>query len=1094
MKHAHALLAFVLALLLIGVSPARADDTWRLAGTFNGWNASDDNWRLAPITGEPTNILVLERVLEPGSSSFKFVKNGDWNAGHLGSNGSGGLEQPGNDITLRVAARATYRITLNTNTRTWLLTPAKVDKPVLVTRVLGTPADGVSFIVDAGDSLVNPGSKTSLSIEGVEHQVSVGEVEGQPMRLAIVCNASGPLTLKVTLSDGTTSVTEPLAINVQHRYNLSLKSERAVPITFPGMQVQPEGGVRDGFRILDYQGNGVFRTVILVKEETTIDSLSVVKDRKDVLLSTKNVALKPGTYAVEVRDGKVVTSQKSGEPYMLIPGAWMLYEYKPAADTPRASTVALVGDYNRWATPGTAGAIELTSRLDGSFAAWVNFPEGVYRSRLLLDGVTPALDPNAGASFTGPDNMPVNAMVVGRVPADFPEPTRGVINVDAAHHNPQSPMDFMVIEPDLGLVEISIATLPDDVTDALLHVDLPDASGKSVASSVPMHRSRDMAGFDRWTARVLLGKKDSVTYSFGLIDKPEEFVTRDFTADITPDPRLDLPAWAMGATWYQIFPERFRNGNPLNDPHGPGVFMMDWNDDWYKPGKGEAEAWAKQWLKPGEKMPQRTGGEIYNYIWDRRYGGDLQGVAEKLDELKSLGVTAIYLNPIFEAQSMHKYDASDYRHIDDNFAWPKSAGRVPADPYESKPGELDNPTSWTWTPADRYFIDEFLPACHKRGLHVVIDGVFNHTGQQFFAFADLMKNGNQSAFKDWWYAEFDENGALKSWVSWFNTGALPKFHQTSTGDLVPPVKQHIFNITKRWMDPNGDGDPSDGVDGWRLDVALDVGLPFWKDWRAHVKSINPNAIIIAEIWDDAAQHLSGDAFDTQMNYPFAKAVIDWLGVRPGMSSDQLGRELDAAFSERPQTTLIHQNLFDSHDTDRYVSMLWNPNRGYDQRNRLQDGDGQQYKAGRPPKEIYDLSLVGVAIQATYLGAPMIYYGDEVGMWGADDPTNRKPYPWPDKGRNANRDDEYMASIRRVYKDWFTLRQDPKIGAILRYGSVRHLTTADPDVFAFTRELNGKRVVIVANRGKKMFDAAAILPQGTKQTKVGPVSARWIAVD
>jgi len=608
-----------------------------------------------------------------------------------------------------------------------------------------------------------------------------------------------------------------------------------------------------------------------------------------------------------------------------------------------------------------------------------------------------------------------------------------------------------------------------------------------------MRRSKDPAGFDRWTARIMSGRPE-VRYSILLRDGDVEHVMRDLRATVRVDPKLDLPAWAMGATWYQIFPERFRNGNPLNDQHGPGVFGMTWTADWYKPAPGEAESWAKQWLKPGQSMPERTGGEIYNYIWDRRYGGDLQGVVEKLDELRALGVTAIYLNPVFEAQSMHKYDATDFRHIDDNFALPKSEGRVAPDPFAFVEGETEDPATWTWTPADRYFIDEFLPACRRAGIRVVIDGVFNHTGRPFWAFADIEKHGINSAYKDWFFCEFDEQGRLKSWQSWFDTGSLPKFRQESNGDLVAPVKKHIFDITRRWMDPNGDGDPSDGVDGWRLDVALDVGLPFWKDWRELVKSINPEAIIIAEIWDDAAPYLTGDAFDTQMNYPFAMPVVDWLAVQPGMTSDDLGRRLNAAFNESAQTLLIHQNLFGSHDTDRYVSMLWNPRRGYDQRNRAQESDGQAYKPGRPPREIYELSLVGMAIQATYIGAPMIYYGDEYGMWGADDPTNRKPMPWPDTGRNENRDDEPLAWVRKQYVEWFNLRHDPIVGPILRYGSVRHLATGNAGVFAFERELNGKRVVVVANRDKAAFEAGPLLPKSAKKTKVPGVSARWWLVD
>ncbi|MEO1130726.1 MAG: alpha-amylase family glycosyl hydrolase, partial [Planctomycetota bacterium] len=523
---------------------------------------------------------------------------------------------------------------------------------------------------------------------------------------------------------------------------------------------------------------------------------------------------------------------------------------------------------------------------------------------------------------------------------------------------------------------------------------------------------------------------------------------------------------------------------------GDDVFPMPWNAHWYRAAPGEEKEHRRRNNVGPDHVwdPVFPHDNLFHWVWNRRYGGDLQGVVEKLDELQALGVTAIYFNPIFEGESMHKYDATDFRHIDDNFGTPAESGRVPQD-FTPPASNTDDPMTWTWTAADRYFVDVLIPEAHKRGIRVVIDGVFNHTGRDFWAFEDVVANGTDSPYADWFFAEFDDDGALESWVAWDGpSGWLPKFMQKPNRDLVDPVKKHMFDITTRWMDPNGDGDPSDGIDGWRLDVALDVGLPFWEDWRAHVKSINPDAIIIAEIWSEADQYLQGQHFDTQMHYPFASAVVDWLAVQPGMSSDELGSRLQDAFNESPQTNLIHQNLFASHDTDRYVSMLYNPNRGYDQGNRIQDGD--DYKDTRPSRDIYDLSLLGVAIQATYLGAPMIYYGDEYGMWGADDPTDRKPVPWPDTPRNLNPDDRADLRIRSAYREWFNLRHDPRIGPVLRYGDVQHVSTGDPGVFAFDRSLNGRAVRVIVNRNDRAYDATHLLPDGSRGKRMAPVSARW----
>ncbi len=1087
--------ARVVVAMLVSLSwcaMARGADVWRMAGTFNGWNTRDDAWALLPVNGN-TGVFALERTLTPGSYSFKFVKNGDWAQGHLGLSGNAGLEQPGADITLRIAGQAVYRVTLDANARTWTLEAAKVEKPVLIARVLGEPRFGATFAVDASESLYSAGSAPTLSVTCADQEVKVDADEQRPLVKYVTPSKAGKATLKLVLTAGETTTEQTFDVNVEHLYELHMKAAELVAVTFPGMapEMQPKNGIKEGFRVLEPMGS-VARVVIGIEKPATFSSLSIVKDKSETLISNQNVTIsKPGLYAAEVRNGEVVTHEDQNKPFLLNPGNWQKYSFVPREQG--VSRAALSGDFNRWAGFGSEGAMELASKVDGSFWGWVNIPDGAHRYCVVTPDGRSLLDPGAAMASTGPDGRACSVMIVGKTPADYPPAKSESIEREAVRHDPASSDDVLCIEHDLGLAELSVRTLPDDVQSAVLMVELPNEAGQISKRQVPMIKSRDLGGFDRWTARVMTGRPE-FSYSFGLIDGANELVTKDFSAKLLPDARLDLPSWAMGAVWYQIFPERFRNGNPLNDPHGPGVFMMKWDADWYKPAPGEGEAWKKAWLEPGAPMPRRTGGEIYNYIWDRRYGGDLQGIVEKLEDLKKLGVTALYLNPVFEAQSMHKYDATDFRHIDDNFAQPKAAGRVAPDPFTFNESETEDPSSWVWSKADEYFVNEFLPACKRAGMKVVLDGVFNHTGRPFYAFKDIEQYGSKSRYKDWFYVEFDEAGKLKAWQSWANTGALPKFKQEANGDLVAPVKKHIFDITTRWMDPNGDGNPSDGIDGWRLDVALDVGLPFWKDWRAHVKKINPDAVIIAEIWEDAAHVLTGDAFDTQMNYPFATAVTDWLSVRPGMTSDELGQRLRAAFGESAQTCLIHQNLFCSHDTDRYVSMLWNPNRGYDQRNRLQDDDGQEYNAGRPPKDIYDLSLLGVAIQATYLGAPMIYYGDEVGMWGADDPTNRKPYPWPDQGRNANKDDEPLQQVKKAYMEWFNLRQDREVGPILRYGSVRHLATGDAGVFAFTRELNGHRVVVVVNRNDKPFDAAPLLPEGTKKTRVPGVDAKWFAID
>ncbi len=676
---------------------------------------------------------------------------------------------------------------------------------------------------------------------------------------------------------------------------------------------------------------------------------------------------------------------------------------------------------------------------------------------------------------------------------------------------PALPLDdaaCTLIDLRLGLVDVAIE--PGDVAA------LRDAQGRTIASSgepaaiartVRLHAGRDATDLSIRVSRA--GGQPRVR-------AVREISRGRATAAI-------VPTWALGTTWYQIFPERFRNAVTSNDPQGPAVFLAEWRSDWYSVQPGELEAWQRRRrIDPATYKPHREG-PLYNVIWDRRYGGDLQGVQEKLSELKALGIDALYFNPIFEAQSLHKYDASDFRHIDQRLANPtgvptptQDGTYVPIPGPSGSPQTMD-PKTWAWTPADRWFIDEFLPACKRAGIRVILDGVWNHTGREFWAFQDIVRNGKKSPYADWYICEFDDEGKLVGWSGWDGkNGWLPEFRQVKggltrdrdvtvdKGDLNAGIKQHVFDVTRRWMDPNNDGDPSDGIDGWRLDVAGEVGQEFWRDWRAEVKRINPQAITIAEIWSDATDWIEGGSFDTQMHYPFAFPVLDWLRdlnpSREPMSSEQLAASLTKAFADAPHANLLHQNLFASHDTDRYVNMLWNPGRHYDRDCAVQEGASNPrpndaayvpYKAGKPPKEIYDLSILGLAIQATYLGSPMVYYGDEIGMWGADDPTCRKPYPWPDapaivRGTPASADEAPMPWVREAYASWLALRRHATIGPALRLGGAEHLSTNDADVFAFARELNGVRVVIVVNRGRETFDASALT--GDARAKLPGVSA------
>lgn len=475
------------------------------------------------------------------------------------------------------------------------------------------------------------------------------------------------------------------------------------------------------------------------------------------------------------------------------------------------------------------------------------------------------------------------------------------------------------------------------------------------------------------------------------------FIQLNIIYSFAQDKKYSTPEWAMTAIWYQIFPERFRNSDTTNDPkatdmlgswpHDPiGEWSISpWNSDWYK-------------LQPWEK---KNGHDFYYNTQLRRYGGDIQGIIDKLDYLKDLGITAIYLNPVFESPSLHKYDATFYHHIDNNFG-----------PNPDKDKEIwskenpANPTTWQWTTADSLFL-ELVNQCHNRNMKIIIDGVFNHVGMTFWAFQDVKKNGGNSKFKDWFTIKsWDDPKTQKDefdYEGWFGVRELPELIEGPNG-FAQPIREHIHAVVRRWMDPNGDGNPSDGIDGWRLDVADMVNIEFWKEFRKWTRGINPESYLVGEVWwedwqknkmYDPAPWLQGDVFDAVMNYRLTVPTLNYF-------TDRKNKINSSAFAERV-TDLIHQfppdvsqvqmNTLDSHDTDRLPSIIINPDRWYD--HRASAKDNSSYDVRKPNEEERKIQKLVLLFQFTTVGAPTIYYGDEAGMWGGDDPDERKPMVWDD---------------------------------------------------------------------------------------------------
>ena len=541
-----------------------------------------------------------------------------------------------------------------------------------------------------------------------------------------------------------------------------------------------------------------------------------------------------------------------------------------------------------------------------------------------------------------------------------------------------------------------------------------------------------------------------------------------------------VPEWAKEAVWYQIFPERFCNGDTTNDPT-----LEDIKGAWphIDPVNWQIHPWTSDWykLQPWEK---ENGHDFYWNAGLRRYGGDIQGVLNKLDYLQDLGINAIYLNPVFESPSLHKYDASMYHHIDNNFGPNPELDRKIW--QQEDPGD---PKTWEWTSADSLFL-QLIKECHHRNIKVIIDGVFNHVGSTFWAFQDVVKNQEKSLYKDWFTIKKWDDPATKEnefdYQCWFGARDLPELREDENG-LVEPVKNHIHEIVKRWMDPNQDGNPSDGIDGWRLDVAEMVNIKFWKEFRIWVKSINPEAYTTGELWWDdwpnnkmtnPAKWLQGDAFDAAMNYRFANDVKEFvIDVKNKISVQGFVDSLTCYMNEYPKDNVyVMQNLMDSHDVDRLASQIINPDNWYDHKaNPAQNPD---YDVRKPNDRELLIQRFIVGIQMTLPGAPMVYYGDEAGMWGGDDPDCRKPMVWPDLNYEPETSHPFNkprpiddVSFNQGLFDWYKkLIHIRNENPVLALGDINFfLIDNENEILGYQRTLGDDKFYIILNNKNKTAD-------------------------
>ena len=542
------------------------------------------------------------------------------------------------------------------------------------------------------------------------------------------------------------------------------------------------------------------------------------------------------------------------------------------------------------------------------------------------------------------------------------------------------------------------------------------------------------------------------------------------------------PGWAREAIWYQIFVERFRNGDPSNDPKPafmqgayPGYVSANWkvtpwNQDWY-----EQEDWAKA-----------EAGHFHKLAAARRFGGDLQGVLDKLDYLQGLGITAIYFNPLNDSPSLHKYDARNYRHIDRTFG-PDPVG----DSAIINAEDPVDPETWRWTAADRLFL-KIIREVHRRNIRLIMDYSWNHTGITFWAWEDLKKNQSKSRFRDWYdITSFDDPATPEdefSYEGWLGVKTLPELKKVNAvgkrkgyafeGDLQPEVKAHVFNVTRRWLDPNVDGDPGDGVDGFRLDVASHVPLGFWRDYRKFVRGINPGALLLGEAWwtkwpdqlMDPRPFLRGDVFDSVMHYQWYKPARQFFaqangGLKPSGFVAEMNR-VYAAYDQPLTQNLM--NMVASHDSPRFATSFQNKQQ---YKYRMGARGNPELDLGPPNETTMREMRMMLLHQFTFISAPHIWNGDERGMWGGDDPDCRKPIIWEDIdhrpqvfGPNGKQAKPTAVKPNLELLDYYrTLIALRKQRRELVGGELEFILANDNDmILAYRRKLEGRETIIAFN--------------------------------
>ena len=509
------------------------------------------------------------------------------------------------------------------------------------------------------------------------------------------------------------------------------------------------------------------------------------------------------------------------------------------------------------------------------------------------------------------------------------------------------------------------------------------------------------------------------------------------------DPEFKVPEWAQDAVYYFIFPERYRNGNPSNDPKVGATKYQSHNIEVHK-------NWLDRPFKPG------TGDGSDPHYNNDFFGGDLEGIIQKLDDIKDLGANAIYMTPVFKAASNHKYDTADFHEIDPAF------------------GTIADFTRLTQEAA-------------KRGIRVIPDASLNHVGadsKYFDRFGNFKSEGlgafagnriqTNSPYASWFTLDATQTDPDKQFKGWVGVADLPELNKNSAG-----WRQFAYgdkdSVTRKWLKL--------GAAGWRMDVAPWVPDDFWREWRKAVKQTKPDAVTIAETWFDASKYFLGDTFDATMNYVMRNAILDFANGSDARTLVANLEHLREAYP--PQAFHALMNLLSSHDQARALYVL---------------GGTTTASADAMQKAKQKLRLA-TALQMSLPGAPTVYYGDEVGLTGGDDPYNRMPYPWADLGGQPD------MALRADFKALLKLRQEKPV---LRRGQLSAPLLSTSNTMVLTRHTANAQVLMAFNnsdqiqthtftapsallkqKGAMWWGNGTVKIQGKEMTITIPAMSGWI---